>query len=73
VLAHGAWVDGSSWSEVISGLRSEAVEAVAVPLPLTTLADDVAALDQMLERSRVRSWWSQTPTPASARKQRPGA
>ena len=50
VLAHGAWADGSSWSKVIAALRSEGVKAVAVPLPLTSLADDVAALDQMLER-----------------------
>jgi pimeloyl-ACP methyl ester carboxylesterase len=50
VLAHGAWADGSSWSKVIAGLRSEGVKAVAAPLPLTSLADDAAALDQMLER-----------------------
>jgi pimeloyl-ACP methyl ester carboxylesterase len=50
VLAHGAWADGSNWSKVIAGLRAEAVKAVAAPLPLTSLADDVAALDQMLER-----------------------
>jgi pimeloyl-ACP methyl ester carboxylesterase len=50
VLAHGAWADGSSWSKVIAGLRSEGVTAVAAPLPLTSLADDVAALDRTLER-----------------------
>src|SRR5258707_12330594 len=50
VLAHGAWADGSSWGKVIAGLRSEGVKAVAAPLPLTSLADDVAALEQMLER-----------------------
>ena len=50
VLAHGAWADGSSWNKVIAGLRSEGVNAVAAPLPLTSLADDVAALDQTLER-----------------------
>lgn len=50
VLAHGAWADGSSWAKVISGLRSAGVKAVAAPLPLTSLADDVAALDRMLER-----------------------
>jgi pimeloyl-ACP methyl ester carboxylesterase len=50
VLAHGGWADGSSWSKVITGLRSEGVKAVAAPLPLTSLPDDVAALDQMLER-----------------------
>jgi pimeloyl-ACP methyl ester carboxylesterase len=50
VLAHAAWADGSSWNKVIAGLRSEGVKAVAAPLPLTTLPNDVAALDQMLER-----------------------
>ena len=50
VLAHGAWADGSSWNKVIAGLRSAGLKAVAAPLPLTTLADDVAALDQVLER-----------------------
>ena len=50
VLAHGAWADGSTWNKVIADLRSEGVKAVAAPLPMTTLADDVAALDQMLER-----------------------
>jgi hypothetical protein len=50
VLAHGAWADGSSWSKVIAGLRSESVEVVAAPLPLTSLAEDVAALDRTLER-----------------------
>src|SRR5271169_3396274 len=50
VLAHGAWADGSSWTQVIGGLRSAGVKAVAAPLPLTSLAADVAALDQMLER-----------------------
>jgi pimeloyl-ACP methyl ester carboxylesterase len=50
VLAHGAWADGSSWNKVISGLRSEGVKAIAAPLPLTTLADDAAALDHLLER-----------------------
>lgn len=50
VLAHGGWADGSSWSKLIAGLRSNRVKAVAAPLPPTSLADDVAALDRMLER-----------------------
>lgn len=54
VLAHGAWADGSSWNKVISGLRSEGVKAIAAPLPLTTLADDAAALDHLLDRHRHR-------------------
>src|SRR5580704_9743114 len=50
VLVHGAWADGSSWSQVITALRSKGINAVTAPLPLTTLADDVAALDRTLER-----------------------
>ena len=50
VLVHGAWADGSSWSKVIGPLRSEGVRVVAAPLPLTSLADDVAALERTLER-----------------------
>jgi len=48
VPAHGGWSDGSSWSKVVAALRSEGVKAVTAPL--TSLADDVAALDRMLER-----------------------
>ena len=50
VLVHGGWADGSSWSKVVSGLQSKGINAVTAPLPLTSLADDVAALDRMLER-----------------------
>lgn len=50
VLAHGAWADGSSWSKVIAALRAAGVSAVGAPLPLTSLADDVAALDRSVER-----------------------
>ncbi len=50
VLVHGAWADGSSWSKVIGTLRAEGIGAHAAPLPLTSLADDLAALDRTLER-----------------------
>jgi pimeloyl-ACP methyl ester carboxylesterase len=50
VLAHGAWADGSSWARVITGLESEGANVVAAPLPLTSLADDVAALDRTIAR-----------------------
>lgn len=49
VLAHGAWADGSSWNKVITGLVSRGVRAVAAPLPLTSLADDISALERTLE------------------------
>jgi pimeloyl-ACP methyl ester carboxylesterase len=50
VLVHGAWADGSSWRKVIGPLMAEGIRVVAAPLPLTSLADDVAALDRTLER-----------------------
>ncbi len=50
VLVHGAWADGSSWNKVITGLRAKGFSSVAAPLPLTTLADDVSALERTLER-----------------------
>jgi pimeloyl-ACP methyl ester carboxylesterase len=50
VLAHGAWADGSSWSKVIVALQTKGVSTIAAPLPLTSLSDDVAALDRALER-----------------------
>jgi pimeloyl-ACP methyl ester carboxylesterase len=50
VLAHAAWADGSCWNKVISGLRSAGIRAVAAPLPLTSLQDDIDALDRTLER-----------------------
>ena len=50
VLAHGAWADGSSWERVITALKSEGANVVAAPLPLTSLADDVAALDRTINR-----------------------
>jgi pimeloyl-ACP methyl ester carboxylesterase len=50
VLVHGAWADGSSWSKIVTGLPSNGINTVTVPVPLTTLADDVAALGRTLER-----------------------
>ncbi|CDY77416.1 Probable signal peptide protein [Caballeronia glathei] len=50
VLVHGAWADGSSWSKVIERLKEHGIRAVAAPLPLTSLQEDVAALDRTLER-----------------------
>jgi len=50
VLAHGAWADGSSWSKVIDRLKELGINAIAAPLPLTSLSDDVAALERVLER-----------------------
>jgi pimeloyl-ACP methyl ester carboxylesterase len=51
VVTHGAWADGSSWARVITALKAEGTQVSAAPLPLTSLADDVAALDRSLDRT----------------------
>ena len=50
VLVHGAWADGSSWAKVIGPLAAEGVRVLAAPLPLTSFAEDTAALERALER-----------------------
>jgi pimeloyl-ACP methyl ester carboxylesterase len=49
VLVHGAWADGSSWSGVIERLQAAGFRVRAPQFPLTSLADDVARLRQVLE------------------------
>jgi pimeloyl-ACP methyl ester carboxylesterase len=51
VLVHGAWADGSSWNDVIGPLLSQGLNVLAAPIPLTSLSDDIAALDRALERT----------------------
>src|SRR6202050_1768530 len=51
VRVHGAYADGSSWSEVIERLQSAGLTATAVQNPLTSLADDVAHTRRILARS----------------------
>ena len=48
VLIHGAWADGSSWSAVIEQLQAEGHQVIAPQFPMTSLADDVARLRQVL-------------------------
>ena len=52
VLVHGAWADGSSWARVIGPLKARGFEVFAAPLPLTSLPDDVEALDRTLARAQ---------------------
>jgi pimeloyl-ACP methyl ester carboxylesterase len=51
VLVHGAWADGSSWAHVITPLQARGLRVLAAPIPLTSLSDDVAALERALERT----------------------
>jgi len=52
VVVHGAWADGSSWKEVILRLEREGVRVIAAPIPLTSLADDTAALKRAIARTQ---------------------
>jgi pimeloyl-ACP methyl ester carboxylesterase len=51
VLVHGAWADGSCWSNVILPLRNQGFQVIAAPIPLTSLTDDAAALRRVVERT----------------------
>ena len=48
VLVHGAWADGSSWSKLIPLLEAKGLRVVAVQIPLTSFADDVAATQRAI-------------------------
>jgi pimeloyl-ACP methyl ester carboxylesterase len=48
VLVHGAWADGSSWAAVIERLQADGYHVTAPQFPMTTLADNVARLRQVL-------------------------
>lgn len=52
VLVHGAWADGSSWNSVIRPLQSRGLHVVSAPIPLTSLSDDVKALERAVERTK---------------------
>ncbi|MGJ7603852.1 alpha/beta fold hydrolase [Variovorax sp. LT1R20] len=48
VLVHGAYADGSCWSEVIGRLQAAGLKATAVQNPLSSLADDAEATRRIL-------------------------
>jgi pimeloyl-ACP methyl ester carboxylesterase len=51
VLVHGAWADGSCWQNVILPLCKEGLRVTCAPIPLTSLSDDIAALQRVLDRT----------------------
>jgi pimeloyl-ACP methyl ester carboxylesterase len=52
VFVHGAWADGSCWENVILPLRKEGLKVTSAPIPLTSLTEDIAALERVIERTR---------------------
>jgi pimeloyl-ACP methyl ester carboxylesterase len=49
VLVHGAFADGSSWEKIIPLLQAKGLKVVAVQNPLTSLKDDVAAAQRVID------------------------
>ncbi len=50
VLVHAAWADGSSWNKVILQLQRLGLQVVSAQIPLTSLTDDVVAVQRVLGR-----------------------
>lgn len=49
ILVHGAWTDGSLWSQVIPILQESGHRVIAVQLPLHSLSDDVATVKRAID------------------------
>ena len=64
VLVHGAYADGSSWSEVIKRLQAAGITATAVQNPLTSLADTSRTPIASWRCSQVRWSWRVIRSPA---------
>jgi pimeloyl-ACP methyl ester carboxylesterase len=54
VLVHGAWANASSWDKVISLLLAKGQRVIAVPLPLTSLENDLAATTRIVANTEGR-------------------
>ncbi|HUB91086.1 MAG TPA: alpha/beta hydrolase [Dyella sp.] len=48
ILVHGAWAGEAAWAKVVRLLQHNDINVVTATLPLSSLADDTAALDQAL-------------------------
>jgi len=53
VIVHGAWVDGTSWREVIALLHVKGLSVIAVQNPLSALGDDVDAVVRVIKPGSV--------------------
>lgn len=50
VLVHAAWADGSGWNKVTPRLRELGLRVKSAQIPLSSLSEDVAALDRLLRK-----------------------
>ena len=51
VFVHGLWADGSSWGKVINPLVDKGYKVLSVQNPTTSLEDDVAATQKVIDRA----------------------
>ena len=51
ILVHGAWADGLAGTKLSSDFRTRAIGVTAAQLPLTTLSDDIAAVERSAART----------------------
>ena len=49
VFVHGAWADGSSWSQLVGPLKENGLGVICAPIPLTSLSDDIAAVNRVVD------------------------
>ncbi|HEX3718033.1 MAG TPA: alpha/beta hydrolase [Verrucomicrobiae bacterium] len=50
VLVHGAWAECASWTEIILPLQKQGFGVICAPIHLTSLSDDVGALNRVLNK-----------------------
>ncbi|HEY3897513.1 MAG TPA: alpha/beta hydrolase [Chthoniobacter sp.] len=50
IMVHGAWAEGASWARVVPLVETTEVNVICAPLPLTTLSEDINALNRTIER-----------------------
>ena len=51
VLVHGAFGDTEAWDKVIKLLQSQGIKVISASIPMTSLADDVAATNRAIDRA----------------------
>jgi pimeloyl-ACP methyl ester carboxylesterase len=51
VMVHGAWADGSCWSNIILPLERHGLSVLCAPIPMASLSSDATALSWALERT----------------------
>ena len=49
LFVHGAWANASAWTKVLPLVEAASLNATAVQMPLTSLADDVGAVVRAIE------------------------